>query len=103
MFWLPRYCLSPGIFLQNTPKVLSISFVKCLELKNHSSSKNHPSVCGDHIAAKELVGVRGRGGVACSDGAKTSRFEDYLRVQFALFLASENIPLIPSFPLEIRY
>lgn len=106
MFWLPRYWLSPGIFLQNTPppQVLSISFMKCLELKNHSSlKKNHPSVHGDYIAAQELVGMRGGGGGACGDGAKMSRFEDYLRVQFSLFLASENILLIPSFPLEIRY
>ena len=41
---------------------------------------------------------------ACGDEAKASRFGDYLlRVQFLFFLASGNILLFLSFPLDIRY
>ena len=44
----------------------------------------------------------GRG--ACGDEAKASKFGDYLLwVQFSLFLASGNILLFLSFPLDIRY
>lgn len=63
----------PWYFSTNTLRALHISFMKCMELKNHSSS-NHPLVCCDHRAAKACKEEH-RG--ACGDGVKTSSFEDY--------------------------